>query len=163
MTTKFVKDLVGDYIVTGPLSEEDILAQASAIIDGRFKKGAQITAPADSKQLFINKLATSEREVFAVLYLDTRHYILGYEELFYGTIDSASVYPREIIKKGLEFNAAALVISHNHPSGEASASKSDNQITKAVKDSCAIMGMRLLDHIIVGGSTVYSFAEHGLM
>lgn len=109
------------------------------------------------------KLAAKEHEVFAVMFLDNRHQLIKYEELFRGTIDGASVYPREIIKRALQLNAAAIVIAHNHPSGVTEPSQADEAITTRIKDACALLEIRLLDHIIVGVTDATSFAERGVI
>jgi len=95
------------------------------------------------------KLSGQEREVFAVLFLTTKHRLIGYEELFYGTIDGASVYPREVVKRALTLNAAAVIIAHNHPSGDATPSQADKKITIRLKDALALVDIRLLDHFVV--------------
>ncbi|HAS8160916.1 TPA: DNA repair protein RadC, partial [Vibrio vulnificus] len=103
-----------------------------------------------------------EREVFAVMFLDNQHRLIAFEELFFGTIDSASVYPREVLKAALKINAAALIFAHNHPSGDATPSQADKQITQRLKEALALVDIRVLDHIVVGDSAI-SFAERGLL
>lgn len=102
-------------------------------------------------------------EVFAVVYLDTRHRILAVEDLFFGTIDSATVHPREIVRNALLRNAAAVVLAHNHPSGVAEPSIADIALTKNIKDALTLLGIRLLDHVVVGQGTSTSLAERGLI
>ena len=109
------------------------------------------------------KLADFEHEVFAVLFLDTQHRLIEYSELFRGTIDSASVYPRELVKEALRLNAAAVVVSHNHPSGNPEPSSADKVLTQRLKEALGLMEVRTLDHIIVAGSDTVSFAERGLI
>ncbi len=99
------------------------------------------------------------QEVFAIVFLDNRHRVIAYEELFYGTIDGASVHPREIVRKALEHNAAAVILAHNHPSGIAEPSTADERLTSRVREALGLIDVRVLDHIIVGGDTTYSFAE----
>jgi DNA repair protein RadC len=108
------------------------------------------------------KLAGNKREVFAILLLDSSHRLIAYKELFHGTIDSASVHPREIIQAVLEANAASVVLAHNHPSGCTEPSVADKRITTRITDALALIDVRVLDHIIVG-ETVVSFAEQGLI
>ena len=103
------------------------------------------------------KLADFEHEVFAVLFLDTQHRLIEYSELFRGTIDSASVYPRELVKEALRLNAAAVIVSHNHPSG------ADKVLTQRLREALALVDVRTLDHIIVAGGSTISFAERGLI
>ncbi|TBR40950.1 JAB domain-containing protein [Marinomonas agarivorans] len=115
-------------------------------------------------QTFLSvKLRHSHREVFAVLFLDTQHRLLHYQELFYGTIDSSPVYPREIIKAALKHNASACILAHNHPSGMTTPSESDIYITKKVQDALNLMDIRLLDHFIVGNGAPLSMAKHGYL
>ncbi|CNK94164.1 JAB domain-containing protein [Yersinia frederiksenii] len=104
-----------------------------------------------------------EREVFIVLWLDNQNRLLAQETLFTGTINSTTVHPREIVKAALQHNAAAVLLAHCHPSGHAEPSVADQQITGKIKDALALVEVRMLDHCIVGGMTVYSFAEHGLL
>src|SRR5690606_39095792 len=96
------------------------------------------------------KLAHQEREVFAVIFLDARHKLICYEELFFGTIDAAAVYPREVVKAALKINASAAIFAHNHPSGYAEPSLSDKQITKQLIDALKLVDIRVLDHVVVG-------------
>lgn len=109
------------------------------------------------------KLAESEREVFAVLLLDTRHRLIEYRELFYGSIDRTNVYPREILKAALSANAAALIVAHNHPSGVPEPSMADVRMTEQFGSVLEIVDVRLLDHIVVGGTRTVSFSERGLL
>jgi DNA repair protein RadC len=104
-----------------------------------------------------------EHEVFCCLYLDKRHRLIQFEELFRGTIDGASVHPREIVKLALQRNSAAVIIAHNHPSGVAEPSQADEFITQRVKEALALVDIRLLDHIIVGDGACVSLAERGLI
>ncbi|MGP2468010.1 RadC family protein [Yersinia sp. 2540 StPb PI] len=109
------------------------------------------------------RMARLEREVFMVLWLDNQHRLLAHETLFTGSINSTEVHPREIVKAALQHNAAAVLLAHCHPSGHAEPSVADQQITGKIKDALAMVEVRMLDHCIVGGMTVYSFAEHGLL
>lgn len=109
------------------------------------------------------KLADFEHEVFAVLFLDTQHRLIEYSELFRGTIDSASVYPRELVKEALRLNAAAVIVSHNHPSGNPEPSGADKVLTQRLREALALVDVRTLDHIIVAGGSTISFAERGLI
>jgi len=121
-----------------------------------------LTSPQDSKDYVKLKLATYEYEVFACLFLDQRHRVIRFEEMFKGTIDGANVYPREIVKATLKHNAAAVIFAHNHPSGNAEPSQSDERITQRLKDALALIDVRVLDHLVVG-EDVISFAERGLL
>jgi DNA repair protein RadC len=100
-------------------------------------------------------------EVFGCLFLDAKHRLLAFEALFQGTIDSASVYPRQVVKRALAYNAAALILTHNHPSGVAEPSQADRDLTRRLKDALALVEVRVLDHFIVGDGEPFSMAEHG--
>ena len=109
------------------------------------------------------KLAGLEHESFAILFLDNQHRVIGFTEMFRGTIDGAAVYPREVIKAALEHNAAALVFAHNHPSGVAEPSQADIAITRKLASAAQVMDFRVLDHFVVGLGGIVSFAERGLL
>lgn len=104
-----------------------------------------------------------EREVFGCLFLDNRHRLIAVEEMFLGTVDGASVHPREVVKRALKLNAAAVILAHNHPSGVAEPSQADELITARIRDALALVDIRVLDHLVVGGSAVVSLAERGLI
>lgn len=154
-----VQDLLGDY---RPAHPEEILAAANAIIAHRFRRGALFTDPSPAKSLFRQKLALRAQEVFAVVFLDNRHRQIAYEELFFGTIDSTTVHPRVIAQRVLTLNAAAVILGHNHPSGLPNPSQADHNITHRLKETLALLDVRVLDHIIVG-EEAYSMAEHGFI
>ncbi len=124
-------------------------------------RGDAITNPRQTGEYLQSRLSTYPQEVFACLFLDTRHRVIEYEELFRGTIDGASVHPREVVKRALAHNAAALILAHNHPSGIAEPSQADRSITQQLKKALAIVDIRLLDHMIVGHGEVFSMAEQG--
>ncbi|MGI9345202.1 MAG: RadC family protein [Gammaproteobacteria bacterium] len=126
-------------------------------------RGMQMSGPDVVKKLLISKLRDREHESFVVLFLDNRHKLLQYAEMFHGTIDSASVHPREIIKQSMLHNAAALIVAHNHPSGVSTPSSADKRLTQRLKSALSLMEIRLLDHLIVGESGVFSFSESGML
>ena len=107
--------------------------------------------------------AGQEREVFGCLFLDNRHRLIALEEMFLGTVDGASVHPREVVKRALQMNAAAVILAHNHPRGVAEPSQADELITARIRDALSLVDIRLLDHLVVGGTTVTSLAERGLI
>lgn len=125
-------------------------------------EGERFTAPAASRDYLFLLLADRPQEVFTVLFLDTQHRLLRCEEMFKGTIDSASVYPREVARRALQLNAGAVILGHNHPSGLSEPSDADRQITRRLIDALGLFNIRVLDHIVVGEDT-YSFAEKGDM
>jgi len=127
------------------------------------KAGPSLATPRATCDFLTAKLRDLEHEIFCCLYLDKRHRLIEYEELFRGTIDGASVHPREIVKLALQRNSAAVIVAHNHPSGIAEPSQADELITLRVKDALALVDIRLLDHIIVGDGVSVSLAERGLL
>lgn len=146
------------------MSDQEVINQALSILESRLHvPEVGFANPQDAKDYLILKLAERESEAFAVLFLDNRHRLIAYEELFYGTIDGASVHPREVVKAALYKNAAAVIFTHNHPSGLAEPSQADQRITDRLKNALFLVDVRVLDHIIVGGTQTYSFAEHGLL
>jgi DNA repair protein RadC len=123
-----------------------------------------LTSPDLTRQFLTSTLRAYPYEVFACLLLDNQHRVIRFEELFRGTIDGASVYPREVVKVALAYNAAAVIFAHNHPSGVAEPSEADKYITQRLKQALGLIDIRVLDHFIVGDSwNAYSFAEHGLI
>lgn len=131
--------------------KEDILREAT------------LESPADCQQYLVAALRHKQHEVFAAVFLDNRHRVIAFEELFTGTIDSASVYPREVLKSALKYNAAAVIFAHNHPSGVNRPSQADKDITKRLQQALQLIDIRVLDHFIIGEGKSYSFAEHGLI
>jgi DNA repair protein RadC len=127
------------------------------------RSGPSLASPRATRDFLIARLRDLEHEVFCVLYLDNRHRLIHFEELFRGTIDGASVHPREIVKQSLQWNSAAVIVAHNHPSGIAEPSQADELITQRVKQALAVVDIRLLDHIIIGDGTSVSLAERGLV
>lgn len=126
-------------------------------------KGEALQRP-DQVKLFVkSQLRHFRQEVFGCLFLDNRHQIIKFEKLFFGTINAAAIYPREVVAKALLHNAAAVILAHNHPSGIAEPSLSDQQITSRLSDALEMIDVRVLDHMVVGDSEVVSFAERGLI
>jgi len=126
------------------------------------EKGATLGSPHDTRDFLRLELSTEEQEVFCCLFLDNRNRVIEFRRMFHGTIDGASVYPREVVKAALLLNAAAVILAHNHPSGIAEPSSADKQITNRLKDALALVEVRVLDHMVVGEEIV-SFAERGLL
>lgn len=122
-----------------------------------------LTSPERTRHYLTRRLRAREQEVFLCLFLDSRHAVIVCEELFHGTIDGASVYPREVVKRALKHNAAALILAHNHPSGVAEPSQADLRITERLKAALALVDIRVLDHMVVGDGEVVSLAERGLV
>ena len=127
------------------------------------KRGDALTSPGAVRAFLRSQLAALPHEVFACLFLDNQHRVIAFEELFRGTIDSASVYPREVLKRALAHNAAALILTHNHPSGVAEPSQADLQLTRRLRESLALLDIRVLDHLVIGDGDPVSMAERGLL
>ena len=125
--------------------------------------GEAIRSPADTESFLKAKMQHLDHELFCCLYLDNRHRVLRFDELFRGTIDGTSVYPREVVKEALGVNAAAVILAHNHPSGVAEPSQADERITKRLKSALELVDIRLLDHLIVGDGAATSLASRGLL
>lgn len=138
-----------------------VLEMARRHLHEHLQAGDALTSPTLTRQYLRAQLRDEAREVFAVLFLDARHRVLAFEPLFYGTIDGAAVYPREVVKRCLRHNAAAVIVAHNHPSGIAEPSQSDHRITERLRDALALVDIRLLDHVIVGDAECVSFSERG--
>ncbi len=126
-------------------------------------KKTLLTGSKEVKRFLVGHLRHHQREVFAVLYLDSQHRLIAFEELFKGTVNCAHVYPREIVKAALKHNAAAIILSHNHPSGDAKPSDADRIVTQDICDALRCLDIKVLDHMIVGNTEVSSFAELGLI
>jgi DNA repair protein RadC len=127
------------------------------------KMGSPLSAPDTTRRFLMAQLRDRPYEVFCVLYLDSHHRLIAFEELFRGTTDSAQVHTKEVLRQTLIHNASALILAHNHPSGVMEPSHADEYITKRIRDALALMDVRVLDHLIVGDGSCYSFAEHGLL
>jgi DNA repair protein RadC len=146
------------------MTDEEIIDRAINIIESRLQQPeCAITEAWLAKNYLKLKLSGLEYESFRVMYLNSQHELIKFEEMFRGTIDGASVYPREIVKAALHFNAAAVILSHNHPSGNPEPSQADQRITERLVEALNLVDVRVLDHIVVGGNDTYSFAERGLI
>jgi len=127
------------------------------------ERGQVLTNPDDTRNYLMSELSGREQEVFACILLDNKHRLIKFEELFYGTIDSANVHPREVVKRVLQHNAAAIILAHNHPSGVAEPSNADVAITRRLKEVLELIDVRILDHFVIGDGYCVSLAERGLM
>ena len=151
----------GTYMVTDFVTDDDLLTIAQAVARQKLAKGIAITDKHVAHQALQGLLQTRDREVFAALFLDNQHRILAYEELFLGTLSAATVYPRDVVKRALHHNAAALMLVHNHPSGYPEPSRTDIEITQRLQSALALVDIRTLDHLVVGAEGVVSLAERG--
>lgn len=125
--------------------------------------GQAIRSPADTEAFLKARMRDLDHELFCCLFLDNRHRVLGFDELFRGTIDGTSVYPREVVKEALAINAAAVILAHNHPSGVAEPSQADERITRRLKSALDLVDIRLLDHLIIGDGAATSLARRGFL
>ena len=140
-----------------------VLEMARRHLGESLQRGHPLTDPAATRSYLISRLRDLPQEVFCCLYLDNRHRVIAFEELFHGTLDGASVHPREVLRQALACNAAALIFAHNHPSGVAEPSDADRRLTRRLKDALALVDIRVLDHFVVGDGEAVSFAERGLL
>ena len=155
-----VRDVDGQY---RPASSEEVLQQARRVLSQRVRRGATMSSPEAVKDYLRVQLGVLEHEVFCVIFLDAQHRIVALKEMFRGTVTQTSVYPREVVKESLAVNAAAVILAHNHPSGVAEPSRADEFLTQSLRQALALVDVRVLDHLVVAGADVTSFAERGLM
>ena len=139
-----------------------VVEMSRRYLQEKIQRGDVMANVEDVKHYLQSRLQAYPFEVFACLFLDNKHRIIEYEELFKGTVDSASVHPREVVRRVIHHNAAAIVLAHNHPSGVAEPSHSDIEITTKLKDALALIDVRVLDHFIIGDEII-SFTERGLL
>ena len=144
-------------------SDDSIIAQAIAILGRKLKAREVFSSPQAVKQFCQLNLARLEYEVFGVLFLDAQHRLIEYRNMFRGTLTQTSVYPREVVREALELHAAAVVLTHNHPSGSVQPSRADEVLTQTLKSALALVDVRVLDHVIVSASETLSMAERGLI
>jgi DNA repair protein RadC len=148
-----LKDSKGNYRLTGKTTEADVLAAAEGNIGN----------PSEASNFLRMRLGALLHEEFHIMWLDNRHRILDCQKLFIGTVDGASVYPREVVRAALNVNACAAILAHNHPSGVAEPSTADRAITHELVEALKLVGVRVLDHLVVSAGSVVSMAGRGLM
>ncbi len=147
-----------------PLSAQRTVQHALALLDRHLREtGVAFTSTQAARDWLRLKMAGLEREEFMVLYLNQQNQLIAYETLFTGTINSTEVHPREVVKRALYFNAAAVLFAHNHPSGDTTPSQADKAVTQRLVQALQLVDIRVPDHLIVGGTQILSFAEHGLL
>lgn len=156
----FVREAPGQYRVA---ADADVNTDALRRLALRLNQGAAFTQPAAVKDFLSLQLAALEHEVFAVMFLDSQHRMIAFEQMFRGTLNQTSVYPREIVKRALHYNSGALILAHGHPSGDPSPSRADEHLTHAIKSACSLLDIRVLDHIVVATGGSVSLAERGLI
>lgn len=155
------RDVLGHYHLTGPQTEADILSLAEAILLRRLERLGSLTDPQAASAFLRTRLGHLEHEEFHAVWLDNRHNILSVERLSTGTIDGATIHPREVVRAAIRINAAAVIFSHNHPSGNAEPSAADRAITLQLRDALALVDIRVLDHLVVAAGSTVSLAQRG--
>ena len=144
-------------------TEEEVIIAAMHIMESKLSTNEYFKSVEETSRYFQFRLGHQEREIFCVMYLNNQHQMIVTEDIFFGTIDSANIYPREIVKAALRHNAAAVIFSHNHPSGITEPSEADKRTTARLVEALALVDIRVLDHIIVTESQTTSFAVKGLL
>ncbi len=140
-----------------------ILEMSRRALSEKMQKSDMLASPAQVRDYLVLKLGSYQQEVFIALFLNTQNYLIASEELFVGTLTQTSVYPREVVKRALHFNAASVIFAHNHPSGTTKPSQADQSLTQHLKNALALIDVRVLDHFIVAGNQILSFVEHDLI
>lgn len=159
MATLYVRDGSRRYRLA---EEHEILSRAADLLSNRVI-GQSLTSSRETRDYLRTRLAGLEYEVFGCLFLDNRHRVLAFEELFRGTLNGTAVYPREVIKRALTHNAAAVIFVHNHPSGDPEPSRADELLTQRLKEALVLLEVRVLDHLVVAREGCVSFSERGLL
>jgi len=155
-----VRDVAGSY---RPAEPEEVLQAALRVLADQLHGTEMLSSPQAVRDFLRIKLGTLEHEVFSVIHLDAQHRVIEYVEMFRGTVTQTSVYPREVVKEAMTHNTAAIVLVHNHPSGVAEPSRADEHLTQTLKSALSLVDVRVIDHLIVAGPTILSFAERGLI
>jgi DNA repair protein RadC len=159
-STNFVRDAASGL---ASVPDSEIIEAALRILSKRMSRGSLLASPRATRDYLALRFGQVEHEVFAAIYLTKRHQVIACEELFRGTLDGASVHPRIVVKEALRHNAAALIITHNHPSGQVEPSQADELITQRLKAALDLIDVRLIDHVITACGASLSFAERGLL
>ncbi|MGZ8219514.1 JAB domain-containing protein [Methylomagnum sp.] len=154
----------GRYVTRKPLTDEQIIQAAKRLLERRvFRDTPALTSPALARDYLTVCLGGQDRELFGVLFLDTKHHPLTFEPLFFGTLNTSYVHVREVVRAALRHNAGAVILAHNHPSGSVEPSDEDRRVTRELKQALWLVSVRVLDHFVIGGGRTFSFAEHGLL
>ncbi len=157
-TGLFVRDQHGAY---RPATRRDVLDTAHAVIDTLYTRGQALASPSEVTRYLTIHFADKSHEVFTMLLLDTQHRLIAITDLFRGTLDGCCVYPREVVAAVIAANASAVIFAHNHPSGLPEPSQADRVLTERLKTALQLIDVRVLDHLVVGGTRAVSFAERG--
>jgi len=145
------------------LDEERLIQRALRVLERRVRNTDPLSSPQSVRDYLRLLLSGKEHEVFMVIFLDSQNRVIAADETFRGTLTQTSVYPREIVKLALRYNAASVIFAHNHPSGVAEPSRADEALTQTLKHTLALVDVRVLDHFVIGGTSAMSFAERGLL
>lgn len=159
----FVRDVLGHYTLAGPNTEDEILAAAEDILRRRLDREGKLSDPQSASDFLRMRLGHLPHEEFHTLWLDSQHAVLAVERLFAGSISSTEVHPRTLVRSAIRFNAAAVILAHNHPSGNPEPSQADRVLTGRIVEVLGFIGVRVLDHIVVGATSTTSFAQRGLL
>lgn len=154
---------VQDAATGAYLSDTEIVMQAFKILERRLRKDYTLGSPQAVRDYWRLTLSGKDYEVFCGAFLDVQNRLIAHEELFRGTLTQTTIYPREVVKRALHHNAASLIFAHNHPSGIAEPSRSDEALTQVLKQALALVDVKVLDHFVIGAESVMSFAERGLL
>ncbi|MEX8626399.1 DNA repair protein RadC [Salmonella enterica] len=150
------------FAATLPLAAQQTIREALTLLENQLREpGASFTSSSSVRDWLRLQLTSLEREEFVALFLDNQHRLIAHETLFTGTINHTQVHPREVVKAGLKHNCAAVIVAHCHPSGLAEPSNTDRQVTTRIQQALGLVDIRLLDHLVVGGMEIVSFAEKG--
>ncbi len=152
-----------EYTISSPVTENDIFSMARLLAKKRLAEGKAINCPSDSYVYLQALMGKYEREVFGSLFLDTQHRIIKFEELFHGSLNATNIHPREVVKRALVLNAGAVILVHNHPSGDPEPSEADKKITVQLRDALNLIDVPVLDHIVVGAKECVSMTERRLI
>ncbi|MFC3651962.1 RadC family protein [Dyella humi] len=158
-----IQDRHGNYQRRGTITEQDILATAETLLRAKLERQGSISNPEDAGAFLRMRLGALLHEEFHIVWLDQRHRILDCQRLFIGTIGGANVHPREVVRAALSHNAAAVILAHNHPSGEPEPSAADRAITQELIKALRLIDVRVLDHLVIGAGHVVSMASRGLL
>ncbi|MEQ8260275.1 MAG: DNA repair protein RadC [Alcanivorax sp.] len=157
----FVKSDKGLYHASGPITSDDIIRTATAILQETLTQGESLSHPEEAARFLQIALANEKNEHFAVLFMNNKHQVLSFERLFFGTIDGATVHPRIVVQKALEWNAASVILAHNHPSGHSEPSQADRDVTQQLVKALSLVDVQVLDHLVVSQSGWESLSRRG--
>ena len=158
-----VSESAGNYSFAQPVTADDLIEIAQLVAQSRLRKKEHFTSPDLVGDYFTAAMRSLEQEVFVCLFLDNQHCKIAFETLFYGTIDGTTIHPREVVKRALHLNAAAVIFGHNHPSGVTEPSQADRRITERLKQALELIDVTVLDHLVVGNTGFTSFARRGIL